>query len=252
MRPTRARDWDQAKDLYLSGMSNLKVGDNQAALAKFQRVVAEHPKSPFAPRAYYAIGLIYEQQYNQLDSAYSYYGRLVDRFPRSEQALAVAPLLQAVNVQRMRRPNNEVPPIDSSGVNMDWMKENPPVDPDDEPDVLIPLNGDTSKLKPRVNPVGTSPGGGQIQPGAGQSKNPAPPAGQPSGAPAGSKPADIKPQGTKPGGVKPSGTKPTGTKPSGTKPSGTKPTGTKPSGAPAVPPKAGTPPNGSGTKKTSP
>lgn len=219
---------DPAEDLFKSGVSQMNVGNIPAALGQFHRVIDKHPKSAYAPRAYYAIGLIYEKRLNDLDSAYSYYGRLIDLFPKSEQAQSVASLLQAVNMQRMRKPGNgqpnDVPTQndagDGSGVNMDWMKQNPPEAPKDEDEVLIPLNGDTSKLRPRAEPpkTGTKP--------------------DPKGVKA---PADSKPSGTKPPATRPVGTKPTDAKPPGTKPPDTKP----------VDPKAGTNTPGTGASKPS-
>lgn len=208
---TEASKIDPAEDLFKSGVSNMNVGDIKTALAKFQRVVNEHGKSPYAPRAYYAIGLIYEKNLDQLDSAYSYYGRLMDRFPKSEQAMAVAPLLQAVNTNRMRKPNElpETQPMDGTGVNLDWIKENPPIEPDDGPEELVPLDGDTTKMRTnKGRSGGVQPG---VSPGTGV---PRPPGTKPAGGPSGTSPAATPPSGTPPKGTPPKGAPPKTTPPS--------------------------------------
>ncbi|MBS1911458.1 MAG: tetratricopeptide repeat protein [Bacteroidetes bacterium] len=247
---TEAEMIDTAKDIYSSGVSHMKVGENAQALAMFERLVMNFPKSSYAPRAYYAIGLLYEKTLDNLDSAYSYYGRLTDLYPTSDQALAVAPLLQAVNVHRMRTPHDNQPQNDGTGVNMDWMKDNPPNISDDEPDVLIPLNGDTSKLEHRpsspkpngaVKPSGAAPalppgsGGGQQTPPANGRGTGTAPSGNPSG---GNTPGGNTPGGTTPGGAAPSGNTPPGTTPTNPKSGGTTPDGTdkgKKSGVPKKP-----------------
>lgn len=151
---------DPAEDLYKSGMSFMRIGENQRALDQFQKVIAGYAESSYAPRAYYAIGLLYEEQFDNRDSALAYYGNVVSRYPQSEQAASLLPLIQAVNMKRMQQPHQNdgtsgVPDGaggtgDGTGVNMDWMKENPPVDGSSTPppDDLVPLNGQPNA--PRV------------------------------------------------------------------------------------------------------
>jgi tetratricopeptide (TPR) repeat protein len=195
---------DSAEDLYRSGMSHMRVGENRQALAQLGKVITNHPSSAYAPKAYYAIGLLYEQELDDLDSAYSYYGRILDLYPASEQALAVGPLIQAVNNYRMRMPKGM--PRDEengTGVNMDWMKQNPPdFDTDPNQEKLIPLDekaGPPQQINLNGQDVvvprgGIKPadGGNAVQPGA-------------------SKPAVTQPPGSQPAGSQPPATEPAGT-----------------------------------------
>ncbi len=92
---------DPAKDLYLSGRSFMNIGNDELALPRFQMLISEHPQSPYAPQAYYAIGLIYEERAVNLDSAFKYYSLLLEKYPESEQARAVQPIVDAVLAERV-------------------------------------------------------------------------------------------------------------------------------------------------------
>jgi TolA-binding protein len=153
---------DTAQDLYLSGTSFMKVGDNARALTQFQRLVAGYPSSTYAPQAYYAIGLLYEDRLDNRDSAYSYYGRLLDLYPKSDQAAEVRPIIEAVNIDRMRRPR--AVPGDTSGTGSTPPATPPPSraapPPFDEvppQEQLIPLGADTTRNRAPINgPSGTN------------------------------------------------------------------------------------------------
>lgn len=211
---------DPAMDLYNSGVSHMRVGESQQALKQFHKVIGTYPRSDYAPMAYYAIGLLYEKTFDQLDSAYSYYGRILDLYPKSEQAASVGPLIQAVNQQRMLKERNGAPPEgDGTGINLDWLKENPPLEEGLEED-LIPLNGDTASRSIRNNPNFTPPKG---------TPKPAPPPGG-SGTQSG-KQAGTQNKGTRGGTTPPNNTKPAATKTpaAGTTPPEQKPvSGSKP------------------------
>jgi TolA-binding protein len=96
---------DPAAELYASGISFMKVNENERALGQFQRVVRDHPRSNYAPMAYYAIGLLYEQRLDNRDSAFTYYVRLIDQYPNSEQATRARPIVNAVLAARAGRGN---------------------------------------------------------------------------------------------------------------------------------------------------
>lgn len=107
---------DPSEDLYKSGRSFMMAGDNQRAMNQFKRVIYEYPQSSYAPHANYAIGLLFEEEYNNVDSALSYYGRVVSMYPKSDQAATAMMMLQAVNMQRMRSPR---PVVNGSGTGTD-------------------------------------------------------------------------------------------------------------------------------------
>jgi len=148
---------DPAADLYKSGRSFMETGDNQRAMTQFKKVIDGYPESSYAPQAYYAIGLIFEERLDNPDSALAYYGRIVNLYPRSEQAVSVMPLLQAVNLQRMRQPHSAPGNNDGSDANMDWMKENPPLENTAEQPGLVPLDPRYPQQNPPVSgPAGTN------------------------------------------------------------------------------------------------
>jgi TolA-binding protein len=97
---------DTAEDLYLSGTAFMRTGDNANALAQFHRVIDRYPQSPYALKAYYAIGLVYERRENR-DSAFTYYSEILNRYPLSEQAQELRPVIDAYLTWRTR---GTVPP----------------------------------------------------------------------------------------------------------------------------------------------
>jgi tetratricopeptide (TPR) repeat protein len=99
---TESAKIDTAEDLYVSGMAHMRVNEDTSAIAQFQRVVDRYPTSLYAPKAYYAIGLLYEQRLNERDSAFAYYTRILEHYPNSDQALAVKPIIDAVLTARRR------------------------------------------------------------------------------------------------------------------------------------------------------
>jgi TolA-binding protein len=164
---TEAAKIDPARDLYESGLSFMKVGEYTHAIPQFQRVANEYKDSPFAPQALYAIGLLYERTLDNYDSAFSYYSQILNRYPNSEQGIAVKPLIEAVLGARMRRQqdapgeeklNDAVPQgADSTGTKK--LRINP--------DGLVPLSqsDDPSAMVQKVEKVETDPAGGTTAPG---------------------------------------------------------------------------------------
>ena len=86
---------DTAEDTYLSGTAFMRTGDHANALAQFHRVMHRYPETEFGVKAYYATGLIHEQHTRNFDSAFWYYSEILNRFPLSEQAEVVRPIIDA-------------------------------------------------------------------------------------------------------------------------------------------------------------
>jgi len=101
---------DTAEDRYLSGTAFMRTGDNANALNQFHRVIAQYPESPYALKSYYAIGLIYEREMENRDSAFVYYSEILNRYPLSEQAQEVRPVVDAYMSRRVR---GDSPPLES-------------------------------------------------------------------------------------------------------------------------------------------
>lgn len=77
---------DTAAELYSSGTDLMEFGDKHFAIGQFWRIYSEFPNNKYAPRALYAIGWIYEKDFQILDSAKYYYDILIRKYPESEYA----------------------------------------------------------------------------------------------------------------------------------------------------------------------
>ncbi len=94
---------DPARDAYQSGYNSMRNDRNYPyAISRFQEVIDRYPGSEYAPKAFYAIGLIYEQMLDNRDSAFVYYSQVIDLYPESEQAKEVQPLIEAVIAARIK------------------------------------------------------------------------------------------------------------------------------------------------------
>ena len=85
---------DDAAELYRSGQSFRRIGDYTYASTQYNRIVADHEDSPFAPKALYALGWMFEKDVHDNDSALHYYGILLERYPRSEYAKDIRPSVE--------------------------------------------------------------------------------------------------------------------------------------------------------------
>lgn len=74
--------------------------DYPAALQVLRRIAESDSTSPFAAKAQYAIGWIYENRKPDRDSSIAHYQRLMRRFPRSPYASVVQPKLALVEADR--------------------------------------------------------------------------------------------------------------------------------------------------------
>jgi outer membrane protein assembly factor BamD (BamD/ComL family) len=115
---TEAAKIDPAKDLYTSGMRFMQVAEYTNALPPFHRVISQYHESPYAPQSLYALGLIYEQYLHNYDSAFVYYLMIVNRYPNSEQAAEVKPIIDAVLAARAKgqQPDGEINSNDSTKI----------------------------------------------------------------------------------------------------------------------------------------
>jgi hypothetical protein len=93
---------DEAESAYLDAEANMLRGDTTAALEGFAGVVATYPKSPYAARAQYARGWVYENMAHNADSAIASYQTLVSLFPSSQYVAIVQPKLAEVQMQKSR------------------------------------------------------------------------------------------------------------------------------------------------------
>lgn len=198
---------DTAEDLYVSGMAHMRIREDSLAITQFQRVTEGYPASLYAPKAYYAIGLLYEQQLNNRDSAFAYYARILERYPNSDQATAVKPIIAAVLAARQKgdtarsggspgaAPNSITVPQPGNGnpglmPRMGGAESGTTSSPTDKvlPGTTTPVNGSGAQpparggIPPVPNPS-TSPKGGSPPPGAVVPPVPSPSPSQNPGAP---------------------------------------------------------------------
>jgi cellulose synthase operon protein C len=84
---------DSSEAVYQNAEGLVLDGRAVDAIPMLQSVAAGYPKSPYAPKALYTIGWIYENSIVDNDSAEAAYQRLVKSYPVSPYATAVQPKL---------------------------------------------------------------------------------------------------------------------------------------------------------------
>lgn len=82
---------DSAETLYGEASKALSSGKDTSALQILQSIVHDHPASPFAAKAQYAVGWIYENRFFNNDSAASVYKKLITLYPSSVYASVAQP-----------------------------------------------------------------------------------------------------------------------------------------------------------------
>ncbi len=90
---------DSAEASYHESEQLLLKGDYQTAIDTLRAIVRSYPRSPFASRAQYAAGWLYEEKLSQTDSAIIMYRRLLKNYPASTYAALVRPKVDAVDVE---------------------------------------------------------------------------------------------------------------------------------------------------------
>jgi TolA-binding protein len=98
--PPVRKKGDEAEGLYLRAEKLMMAGNTSAALDSFKTLVRRYPASPFASRALYAAGWLYESQNARIDSALATYERLAKLYPASPYAVSLQPRLAAVRMER--------------------------------------------------------------------------------------------------------------------------------------------------------
>ena len=90
---------DSAEASYHESEQLLLKGDYQTAIDTLRSIVRSHPRSPFASRAQYAAGWLYEEKLSETDSAIIMYRRLLKNYPTSTYAALVRPRVEAVDLE---------------------------------------------------------------------------------------------------------------------------------------------------------
>lgn len=101
--PEPKKESDVAEGKYLQAEALTKKGDISAALRSFKDIAERDSTSPFAAKAQYTVGWIYENIKPNTDSSIANYQRLVKRFPTSQYVAFVRPKLAEVESERQRK-----------------------------------------------------------------------------------------------------------------------------------------------------
>ncbi|NOX19061.1 MAG: tetratricopeptide repeat protein, partial [Chlorobi bacterium] len=81
---------DPAEDIYLKAENYMDSQEYEKAISVLREIYSDYPKSPFAPKALFATGYIYENYLEIPDSAAAVYDSLSAKFKRSEYTLAIS------------------------------------------------------------------------------------------------------------------------------------------------------------------
>lgn len=74
---------DTTKELLMSGLRLIKNKEYDFGISQLRNLYLNYPEHPFAPRALYVIGYLYERKLFNYDSAFYYYKLLLDKYPGS-------------------------------------------------------------------------------------------------------------------------------------------------------------------------
>jgi TolA-binding protein len=106
--PPVERAKDTVEVAYKAAEQLMKQGEYAAALQSFRLIAERDTTSPFAAKAQYAVGWIYENINLEPDSSIANYRRLVRRFPGSPYTSAVQPKLTLADAER-HKTTSEMP-----------------------------------------------------------------------------------------------------------------------------------------------
>ena len=107
--PAAAIAVDSAETAYRRAERLLLSEKYAEAVDSMHSLSAAYPSSPYASRAEYAAGWMYEQKLNMPDSAISVYRRVAVRYPSSAFAALVKPKLDAVDQKNAAPPPQTAP-----------------------------------------------------------------------------------------------------------------------------------------------
>ena len=95
-------DDDPARPSYIEAENKYFDKKYDEAIEGFKSVYMNYPKSPFAPKAIYYIGMIYEDNLVQNDSAAATYGLLITNYKTSPLVAQILPKYTAYQTEKIR------------------------------------------------------------------------------------------------------------------------------------------------------
>ncbi len=97
------------KDLFETGMEDLKNQNVKEAINNFEELINEHPQSEFVPEALFTLGTIYQGQaadsIHKIDfynKALEYYQRLIENYPNYEKTPEAIFLAGFINAEYLK------------------------------------------------------------------------------------------------------------------------------------------------------
>ncbi|MGE5409346.1 MAG: tetratricopeptide repeat protein [Clostridiales bacterium] len=81
--------YDAAEELYVNAEKKMKEDNFKEAISGFEEVYHKYPKSPFAPKALYASGWVFENKLKLFDSAAVVYDSVISKYPMTQYANSV-------------------------------------------------------------------------------------------------------------------------------------------------------------------
>lgn len=148
--PAVAGSKDAALLAYTSAESLMLGGRGAEAIPILEGVIRDFPASPYAPKARYAIGWVYETQLSLPDSALANYRLLASTYPQSTHGASVRPMLAAVEVeQKAAVTASSVPVKDSVLAPVDQPAATSAKPDEPRVDLMIPTIGGGGKTSGR-------------------------------------------------------------------------------------------------------
>ena len=88
---------NEAENLLEFAEAQIK-SDPESAIQSYKRILVEYPESQYIPHAILSIGYIHEYSLHDLDSTLSYYDKLMETYPESEQAESIKSHYQTLSI----------------------------------------------------------------------------------------------------------------------------------------------------------
>ncbi|HMS64629.1 MAG TPA: tetratricopeptide repeat protein [Ignavibacteria bacterium] len=136
----------------------------EEAIAALHEIESKYPNDTLLAKAYYGLGFVYENNLLKKDSSIFYYKKLKDKFPNSEYATKVSPLLEYVESMEVKdssavSDSSKSAVSDSTQVTSDGndslKTEVAKEQPKDENPKENPKEENTEEVTPDTNNVGT-------------------------------------------------------------------------------------------------
>lgn len=153
--------FDPSKDIFLRGEKKYFENQPDSAIAIWKEIVDNHSSSEYAPKVFYSIGYILENDLNLPDSAYSVYSKLTELYAGSEYAKSIRAKVEffksTVDTNSVKQTPDTVPTPDKLKNDEDKKIENDELKNLNSPEVKIPEKTDIENIIPKRDSLITAP-----------------------------------------------------------------------------------------------